>query len=103
MTTSRTIPPAVYCAERRFDALIALEMGELTVAQVADGSGCAPSTLYLRKQTVLQALTPKRRGPKPGRRDLLRRAQDAEQRAATELARKIQLQLAIWMARGRAG
>lgn len=29
--------------------------------------------------------------------------QDAEQRAAAELARKIQLQLAIWMARGRAG
>ena len=95
MTTSRTIPPAVYCAERRFDALIALEMGELTVAQVADGSGCAPSTLYLRKQTVLQALTPKRRGPKPGRRDLLRRAQDAEQRAA-------QLQQQLDEARSRA-
>lgn len=29
--------------------------------------------------------------------------QDAEQRAAAELARKIQLQLADWMARGRAG
>ena len=29
--------------------------------------------------------------------------QDAEERAAAELARKIQLQLAIWMARGRAG
>lgn len=29
--------------------------------------------------------------------------QDAEQRAATELARKIQLQLADWMARGRTG
>jgi LPS-assembly lipoprotein len=29
--------------------------------------------------------------------------QDAEERAATELARKIQLQLATWMARGRAG
>ncbi len=37
MTTSRTIPPAVYCAERRFDALVALEMGELTVAQLFEG------------------------------------------------------------------
>ncbi|ATQ44821.1 hypothetical protein CSW64_00430 [Caulobacter mirabilis] len=30
-------------------------------------------------------------------------SQDAEQRAASELARKIQLQLADWMARGQAG
>ena len=29
--------------------------------------------------------------------------QDAEERAAAELARKIQLELAVWMARGRAG
>jgi hypothetical protein len=80
MTTSRTIPLTVYLTERRFDALIALEMGELTVAQVTDASGCAPSTLYLHKQRVLQALTPKRRGPKPGQRDLLRRAQEADSR-----------------------
>lgn len=56
MTTSRTIPPAVYFAEQRFAELVAFAARELTVAQLADANGCAPSTLYLRKERVIQAL-----------------------------------------------
>jgi hypothetical protein len=82
MTTSRTIPPAVYFEEQRFAQLVAFAARELTVAQLADANGCAPSTLYLRKERVIQALAPKRPGPKPGERDLRRRAESAEQSAA---------------------
>jgi hypothetical protein len=82
MRTSRTIPPAVYVAEQRINELIAFEAREVTVAALAAANGCAPSTLYLRKQRIVRAIAPLKTGPKPGQRDLIRRAESAELRAA---------------------
>ena len=88
MKGSRTLAPAVYFAEQRLNALLALEAREATVARIAAATDCAPSTLYLRKLKVLDALEPRRPGPKPGHRDLVRRAEAAEQRAL-ELQRQL--------------
>lgn len=80
MRTSRTIPPAVYIAEQRFNALVDFAVREHSVAHVAHDHDCAPSTLYVQKHRVLHALTPKRPGPKPGLRAEQRRVALAEQR-----------------------
>ena len=81
MTRSRALAPAVYFAEQRLNALLALEAREAAVAQIAAASDCAPSTVYLRKRKVLHALEPRRPGPRHGHRDLVRRAEAAERRA----------------------
>lgn len=80
MRTSRTIPPAVYIAEQRFNALLDAALLDRSVAQVATKHRCAPSTLYLQKNKVLNALTPKKPGPKPPVRDLQRRLALAQQK-----------------------
>jgi hypothetical protein len=80
MRTSRTIPPAVYLAEQRFNALVDFAVRERSVAQLAHDHDCAPSTLYQQKHRVLHALTPKRPGPKPGLRAEQRRGALAERR-----------------------
>ena len=102
MKASRTLAPAVYIAEQHLEALVALAAHEGSVARIAAVHRCAPSTLYLRKLKVLQALEPKRPGPKPGHRDLVRRAELAEQRAL-DLQRQLdELRLEQDRARSRA-
>lgn len=81
MRVSRAIAPAVYLAEQRLNAVLALGAREGSAAEIAAANDCATSTLYLHKLRVLQSLEPKRRGPRPGHRDLVHRAEAAEQRA----------------------